>query len=120
MKRDMELIRKILLFVEGIDNVSRFERLEVAGYSSDAIYHHVRILLDQGYLREKGGVSFTYDGVAISGGAMTYEGHDFLDAARSDTIWRKAMDKVTDTTGSVSIDVLKALLIDIGKQTLGL
>jgi len=120
MKRDMELIRKILLHVEAIDSIGGAKPVAIDGYTADAIFHHTRLLLDQGYLRERGGISFTTHGVHATGGAMTYEGHDFLDAARNDTIWRKALDRIAGTTGSVSLDVLKALLADFGKKALGL
>ena len=120
MKRDMELVRKILLFVEKIDNTVRLEPLEIEGYSHDAIDHHTRILIEQGYLREKGGISFSMDGISVGGGAMTYEGHDFLDAARNETIWRKITDQVGSTVGSTSIAVIKSLLEDYAKQRLGL
>ena len=117
MNRDMELIRKILLFVESIDNAGR---LEFEGYSQDAIYHHTRMLIEQGYLREKGGVSFSMDGVSIGGSAMTYNGYDFLDAARNDTVWRKAINKVSSTVGSTSMAVVKSLLEDYARQQLGM
>lgn len=120
MKRDMELVRKILLHVETIENIGGYVPLVIQGYTNDAIFHHTRLLLDAGYLKAKGGVSFSFDGVSVTGGAMTYEGHDFLDAARSDTIWRQALDKISTTTGSVSLDVVKAVLIDFGKKALGL
>lgn len=119
MKRDMELIRKILLFVESIESTTQFELLKIDGYSFDAICHHVELLIGQGLLRAEL-VEEDYDGISIGADAMTYEGHDFLDAARNDTIWRKAMDKVAGTTGSVSVDVLKAILADLGKKAFGL
>lgn len=120
MKRDFELIRKILLFVEGIDNTSRLEKLEIDGYTSHAIDHHVRMLLDQGFLRERGSIHFAIDGIRIGGGAMTYTGHDFLDTARNDTIWRKVMTRIASTTGTASIEVVTQLLVAQGKQMLGL
>jgi len=120
MKRDMELVRKILLFVESIDNIGRYVPVVIDGYTDDAIQHHIRMLLDRGYLKEKGGVSFTYDGVSMTGGAMTFEGSDFLDAARDDTIWRKAMDKIAATTGTVTVEVLKAILVQLSKSAVGL
>jgi hypothetical protein len=51
---------------------------------------------------------------------LTWEGHDFLDAARSETIWKKVMNKVKDSTGTVAFEVLKALLIAASKEKFGL
>ena len=43
--------------------------------------------------------------------SLTWQGHEFLDAARNDTIWRKAKKKVLETTGGLAFDVLKAALL---------
>jgi hypothetical protein len=51
---------------------------------------------------------------------MTWAGHEFLDAAREDTRWKKAMDIVRDKGRSVTFEVLKALLISLIKTAVGL
>lgn len=119
MQRDFELMRKILLFAESINSTSRYEELLIDDYSDDAVNHNLQILIDQGYIRESG-VYRLISSTNISGNAITHTGHDFLDAARNGTIWRKAMDRVAGTTGSVSLEVLKALLIDQARKLLSL
>jgi hypothetical protein len=51
---------------------------------------------------------------------LTWQGHEFLDAARNDTIWRKATGKLVAVTGGTSLEVLKELLIAGAKQAVGL
>ena len=53
-------------------------------------------------------------------GRLTWEGHDFLDAARNGDTWHKAKDTLFKKGLSVSFDVLKAYLISEAKQHLGL
>ncbi|MDT8068500.1 MAG: DUF2513 domain-containing protein [Terriglobia bacterium] len=48
---------------------------------------------------------------------LTYSGHEFLDAARADTIWMKAKDKVLSTTGTLTLEALKVALSFVMKQT---
>ena len=42
---------------------------------------------------------------------LTWEGHDFLAAARNDTIWKKTWASVKDKGVDVSFGLLKELLI---------
>jgi hypothetical protein len=50
---------------------------------------------------------------------LTWQGHDFLDAARSDTLWENAKKLTLEQTGGLSLDLLKAALLSLGKQALG-
>lgn len=51
---------------------------------------------------------------------LTSKGHDFVDAARSDTIWNKARATIAATVGGVSIDVLTRYLKSQALSALGL
>jgi hypothetical protein len=51
---------------------------------------------------------------------LTWEGHEFLDAAQDESRWKKAMGLVAEKAGSVTTDVLKELLVQMMKSTLGL
>jgi len=51
---------------------------------------------------------------------LTWAGHDFLDAARNDTVWNSAKEKLISVGGSASLEILKALLVQTAKQLLGL
>ena len=122
MKRDMNLVRDMLLFIEALPAADEFARFNNSKHSTADIEYHATMLVREGLLT-KDRVFFEHDdegGISFLPDAITFTGHDFLDAARNDTIWNKALDKVGSTTGSVSLDVLKAVLIDLGKRALGL
>ena len=51
---------------------------------------------------------------------MTWEGHEFADAARDETRWKKAMGIVEEKGGAVTLDVLKELLLHLARMGLGL
>lgn len=40
---------------------------------------------------------------------MTASGHDYLDAIRDEGIWKRTTAAVTETGGSASVEILKAL-----------
>jgi Hypothetical protein (DUF2513) len=49
---------------------------------------------------------------------LTWRGHEFMDAARNDTVWRKAKTRVMANVGGLAFDVLRAtLLADISEHT---
>ena len=84
--------------------------LLVDGYSEEQIGYHSFLIVDAGLAA---GPSTT----ALGGSSpstmilhLTAAGHDFADAARNDTIWKKAIATVKDKGGSASIGVLFALL----------
>ena len=51
---------------------------------------------------------------------LTWAGHDFLAAAKSDGIWNKAKDTLVKKGIPVTFEVMKALLVMEGKKLLGL
>ena len=107
MKRDFELVRKILIEYEGRDAQAR-KTIAPSGYSSDEIYHHIVILMEAGYI----GSDEMYDqnGVFLSSRSsqLTWEGHDFLDSIRKDSHWKKIKQKVKDEGFNLTFDTIKA------------
>ena len=49
---------------------------------------------------------------------LTMDGHDFLDNARNETVWKSAREKLTDFGGACSLDVFKKLLGKIATDQL--
>lgn len=51
---------------------------------------------------------------------LTWAGHEFLDASRNDTLWNSAKRTVKETTGGLTFEFLRAVLMQKGKELLGL
>lgn len=122
MKRDMDLVRKILLQVEATEPERKIE-IDIPDHEDGEIGLHVELMIENGLI--KGLTAPSSSGpahriLAYSIERMTWEGHDFMDAARSDSIWEKAKKKCLEATGGLAFDVLKACLIAQGKYALGL
>src|SRR4051812_28617180 len=109
MKRNMELVRQILLQTEKSVHVGDEIDLNIEGYSREEIYYHVKILSDAGLLEANN--LTTYDGFKWTPKNLTWKGHEFLDAARNETVWKKTTEIVKDKGGSIPFEVLKDLLI---------
>ena len=118
MQRDIELIREILHEVEKNDSPTGWMNIQLHTYSKDQISYHVKLLAEAGYLEAIDlSTKDEFDWKPVS---LKWPGHDFLDAARDDTIWIKAKKRLGNKLTSVSFEVLKSLLVSFGKQTLGL
>ena len=114
MKRDIDLVRKILLAVEQGEGVIGYDtELEVEGYSREEIDYHIEIMGEAGLLvasiqRFMGGE------YVVNLERMTWEGHEFLDAARNESFWSQAKAKALETTGGLGFEALKAFLLQLG------
>lgn len=116
MKRDMDLVRKILFAIEDNEQGFFHKQLEIQGYSSEQIGYHVYLMMQASLI--KGADVTTHDchsPVAIPTG-LTWAGHDFLDACRDEGIWIKAKEKLKSLGGEVPLEVIKTVLIEIMKK----
>jgi len=113
----MDLVRLILLEIERTPPEDlRLQGLYIQGYDQIAVAKHAELLIEAGLLK---GTSLKADGigaVAVSIERLTWAGHEFLDAARNETVWNKAKAFVQEKAGTVSFDVLKVLLVEMGKS----
>ena len=120
MKRDMELVREVLLAVEQLPPNRGGNNVEIPGRDEEEVNYHIGLL-------EQAGLLEVYT-VGIANRAqpyrwptqLTWAGHDFLDAARNDSLWRKAVAKVKDEGGTWSIAILKSLLAKYAAEKLGI
>jgi len=116
MQREMDLLRSILLELERQNYDSGWAEISIPGRSEVEISYHVRLLADA-ELIEAIDLS-NMDGICWRPRRMTYQGHEFLDAARNETLWAKAKDTVISTTGTLTVEALKITLAALIKKGL--
>jgi hypothetical protein len=113
MKREMDLIRLLLLQVESGEKPEA-----MSDYTEEQILYHCELAIEAGLLDgqvargAQGGVR------AASLRKLTWSGHEFLDAARSETIWNQAKETVKKAGGSWTMEGLKLVLFEFVKQSL--
>ena len=120
MKRDMELIRKLLMMIEDSPDAYAPEITEAEGYSSDMVDYHKALLVDAGLVVGSEGQMMGKQSPCVDLTRLSWAGHEFLDAAKEDTRWNKAMKLVRDKGGAITFEVLKALLTSLMKTAVGL
>jgi hypothetical protein len=119
MRRNIELIRMLVLAVEDTPPEILAVGVEIDGFTPEEIGYHSYLLVDAGLAE---GVDIgTVDGSLPewSLSHLTWSGHDFADAARDDSRWAKATTVVKEKAGTVTFDVLKQVLSSLIKNALG-
>ena len=109
MRRDMDLIRKIVLATADLPAHQLLKTLD--GVDETDFITHVAWLEEAGLLKAKvreglGGSDAQYAFVM----RLTWAGCEFADAVRNDTIWHKAKEKVIKPSASYTFDLLKEVL----------
>ena len=121
MKRDMDLIRALLLQFEKATDQVDATRLTIPNFSRDEIIYHTQLLSEAGLIRAHlYADDSSYLPQIAQVDRLTWEGHEFLDAARDDSTWQKAKETVLSKLGTVSLAVFQSLLISIAKSQLNL
>ena len=108
MKRDMDLVRAILLDIETNNVLHEYPYTpQIPGYCLEEIAYHVEIMEDAGLLF--GNVTWDRQPV-IALGRMGWKGHEFLDASRNETLWKKAKEKALAKTGGIGFETVITFL----------
>lgn len=115
MKRDPDLIRSIALATEALQPGTTLD--EMPGVDTATFAQHVQWMSDAGLVQART-LSYLSDAPAAAVMRLTWDGCDFLDAARSDTLWGKAKESVIAPTASWTFDLLKDWLKEEVRQGL--
>ena len=106
MTRDMDLIRLIMLKIELQDpNSSYYESIAIDGYSSGEIREHVILLEKAGLISD---AHYTIDG-SVWVQRITWDGYDYLDKVRDNTIWKKTKDTIKEKGLPLALDTIKMI-----------
>ncbi len=106
MRRDPELIRKIMFDVEDCPADKHVHGFEFEGYDAWVIAEHLELLIEAGLL--DGNVHHFVSGEppSIMVRRLTWYGHDFIDAVRDDTIWKKVKDNLLKPASSWTFSLI--------------
>ena len=111
MRRDMELIRLILLKCQdGTPNV------EIEGWDDAAVRYHRKVVIDAGLA--EGIVKLDYTTptdvpVSVMLNSLTWRGHDFLEPIRSESNWVQIKRTLMSSGRELSIEMVKLAVREI-------
>lgn len=108
MKRDLDLVRDILLIAEGADG--SIDDGVFSDVCSDVrkLAFHIELMASRGLIV----ANVKWDGltgipISTEVDSVTWEGYDYLDAIRSPRVWKRAKEVIRNTLGDASLAVVK-------------
>lgn len=126
LKRDFELIRKILVKIEEYPHFGHITDFKIEGVDEDALNYHLLLLKEANYIKanliELGSGKYILSSVQ----RLTFDGHEFLDSLKNKELWNQFVEYLKGESkelGSLPISVLlelfKKFAINWGETKLG-
>ena len=116
MRRDFDLARTILLAIEANEDATGHGWItlgKINGYSQEQVSYHVRLLNQAGLIEAinlSDNLGFRWEPIGL-----TWQGHEFLDSARDETLWKEAKRQLKNM-GSISLQVLLQILLKLAES----
>lgn len=115
MKRDMDLVRSILLAMEN----GATGEFVIEGYDAQTVGHHVLLMSQAGLVLAEDDTCFGQEVTTAIAMDMTWQGHEALDAWRNDTVWAKTKERAAQV-GGVGVGIMVEIAKGVLRQQLGL
>ncbi|MGD9714493.1 MAG: DUF2513 domain-containing protein [Thermomicrobiales bacterium] len=118
MKRDWNLVREILLRLEDQESSQEFVRAHTfVGHSPELVSYQISLLIDAG-LVEGNCATYLNAPKECWAQSLTWEGHEFLDGIRSETVWNSVKTLLKGKGIDLTIDSIKAGVAIVVKSVL--
>ena len=117
MKRDLQLVRKILIYFENKDTFTYEENIKIDGYEDKLVTYHIDIMYEAGLLNgepTKTSEGRIYDVLPFR---LTWDGHEFLDSTRGGR-WDKILQKIKEKGGDFTFELIKKLATKYAEEQL--
>jgi len=112
MQRNMDLVRTILLKMEGEPSGRAPSDLGIMGYRAEEIGYHAHIMSQDGLIEGIDITTMSSTGPECLPTKLTWKGHEFLDLARDMDRWSRAKATISKV-GSAPISVWTKVLADL-------
>ena len=120
MQRDMDLVRKLLLWMESQEHGLNINwKIEIEGYTNEQIGYHAYLMDQAGLISANSTTYMESTSPSAMPMCLTWAGHDFLGSVRDDTIWAKVKTEVLRPAAGASFPVLIEWLKDKALTGLG-
>lgn len=109
MKRDMDLIREILLKVEELYVDTAIYDLTIDGYDMATVAYHCKLLHNAGYIFDYKAQYASNEIYTFSVGALTWTGNEYLEKIRDNSRWGKIKNTLIQKGLPFTIDMVKSV-----------
>jgi chorismate mutase len=109
MKRDMDLVRLILLEIEDKYRSTAIYDLAIDGYDTEMVAYHCKILYEAGLISDYKAQYADNEIYVFGVGSLTWDGNDFLEKIRDDSQWKKVKETITKKGLPLVVDTIKSV-----------
>jgi predicted transcriptional regulator len=95
----------------------RIVEIDLTDYTPLQVSYHIMQLHQAGFIKAHD--TTTTAGFSWEATTLTWEGHEFLDAIRSDTVWKKIKDTVKEKGVEMPFAILKSLALKLAGGLFG-
>ena len=115
----MDLVRDLLIAAEALEPGQRLTPEAIPEHDRAVVVEHMKLLVQAGLADGRADLSFNGGRYGLLRG-LTWEGHDFLAATRSATVWQRVKAKAAEQGGAMAFELMKEFAVAIGRRELGL
>lgn len=119
MKRNMDLVRLILIALDEHAHGFAPSKLTIEGFTDEEIGYHCYLMDDAGLIKAIDATTMGSESPYSMPGKLTWEGHEFLDNSKDPNIWQQAKETI-DKVGDASFSVWTAVLTKVVSNSLGI
>lgn len=119
MKRDINLIRNILIDMESTEGFW-FYKVTPQGYEDEDIIKNHLVLMDEAGLIEGNFRESESGHIHSYEVRMTNYGYDYISMAKNETVWKKFKSRIKDKALDLPIEITKQIMIHYTKEMLNL
>lgn len=101
MRRNLDIIRLLLLKYEGADQV-----IGLDNFSKEQQLYHSVLLIEAGYVHGVVIPDQSGNPVSTRVNRLTWAGHEFLELTRDDTIWNQAKGVIANSAKGVATEII--------------
>ncbi|MDR4506529.1 MAG: DUF2513 domain-containing protein [Candidatus Scalindua sp.] len=117
MKRDMDLIRKLLFYFEQTKDTVHDNLPKIEGYDANSIKYHIYLLYDSKLLHcEPVKSEITGQVLYLTPLNVSWDGNEFLEKVRSDITWEKIKKTIVDKGEAFSFSNINQITNQKGDQ----
>lgn len=113
MKRDMELIRRLLFLIEEQNDDQKELKLP-EDIDRQTMVYHLKLLEQAGYV--KNNIDYADDEPYWINSSLTWEGYEFLDSIKNESVWGKIKETLSSELNDMPLTLIKTVGLEATKQ----
>jgi len=119
VKRDLDLVRQLMLQIEALPAAPPVQ-YRMSEIEDPVLLAHLELLIDAGLVNGKIARSHGARGDVISVSGLTWQGHEWIEMVRSQSVWNETKSAVLEQGGALTFELTKAVAAKLLRARLGL